>query len=563
MKQKSAHKTRSIRTKIGLLMASTAILLIVGILAVSFIITRKNIVDLCESYLYDTCISASDTLYESFYGDSERNDMSVRLEYILNNVGIDTMDSSKAYLVDKDGTYLYHEDSDMVGTSLEGNPVIGTVLDRLNEGYITTADVKTCTVDGKEVYVAFMCTVNDWVVYVQADKSDVLHTVTVITKYSMLVGAVLLLAALFIGYFITSRLTKPISALTDVINDISNLDMTDNHRIPHTNDEIGQMGIAVSRMKERLTGIVKELNDISEKLVNDANTLYTNSEKVNGASTDNSATNEELAASMEETSVSTESVNRNIRDMNESAANVADKISDGTRLVCDIKDKTNVIHDRTKEASTATFEVYDSIRATSAAAIREAKEVEKINGLASTIKEIAEQTNLLALNASIEAARAGEQGKGFAVVAGEIGKLASQSTDTSADIVTIVNQVNASVETLTKSLLDVQDFLENKVMNDYNDFMQSSNEYSGAAQSIEEFMNLANDEVRGLKQNISQIADAMEGINNTVNEAAAGVADIAEKTTDVVGLTTETFDRTISCKESAEKLRDITSRFQF
>lgn len=348
-----------------------------------------------------------------------------------------------------------------------------------------------------------------------------------------------------------------------MINDISNLDMADNHKIPKTNDEIGQMGIAVSRMKERLTGIVKELNSISEKLVNDANTLYTNSEKVNGASTDNSATNEELAASMEETSVSTESVNRNIRDMNESAANVADKISDGTRLVRDVKDKTNAIHDRTKEASTATFEVYDSIRATSMEAIGKAKEVEKINGLASTIKEIAEQTNLLSLNASIEAARAGEQGKGFAVVAGEIGKLASQSTDTSADIVTIVNQVNASVETLTKCLLDVQDFLENRVMNDYNDFMQSSNEYSGAAQSIEEFMNLANDEVRGLKQNISQIADAMEGINNTVNEAAVGVADIAEKTTDVVGLTTETFDRTISCKESAEKLRDITSRFQF
>ena len=99
-------KLKSIRSKISLLMASTSILLIVVILLVSYVINKKNIVALCESYLYDTCISASDTLYESFYGDSERNDMGVRLQYILYNVGIDTMSSSKAFLVDKDGTYL-------------------------------------------------------------------------------------------------------------------------------------------------------------------------------------------------------------------------------------------------------------------------------------------------------------------------------------------------------------------------------------------------------------------------------------------------------------------------
>lgn len=44
--------------------------------------------------------------------------MSVRLEYILNNVGIGTMDSSRGYLVDTDGTYLYHENSEMIGLFL-------------------------------------------------------------------------------------------------------------------------------------------------------------------------------------------------------------------------------------------------------------------------------------------------------------------------------------------------------------------------------------------------------------------------------------------------------------
>lgn len=37
-----------------------------AILLISYVVNKKNITELCESYLYDTCISASDTLYESF-----------------------------------------------------------------------------------------------------------------------------------------------------------------------------------------------------------------------------------------------------------------------------------------------------------------------------------------------------------------------------------------------------------------------------------------------------------------------------------------------------------------
>ncbi len=555
-------KLKSIRTKIGMLMASSSIILIVAILVVSYVVNKKNIVDLCESYLYDTCISASDTLYESFYGDSERNDMSVRLEYILNNVGIDTMDSSRGYLVDKDGTYLYHEDSDMIGTRIEGNQVVEDVLARLQEGYITTADVRTCTVDGKSVYVAFMCTVNDWVIFVQADEADVLRPVTTINTYCIVIGMILLVVVLILGYIITSMITKPISSLTKVINDISELNLSSQQNIPLTNDEIGVMGKAVIGMREQLTRIVSELNQISEKLVGDANMLYDISEKVNAASTDNSATNEELAASMEETSGSTEMVNNNIKNMNGNVVNVADKIKDGNLLTADVMDKTNEIYARTKDASEATIRVYDSIRETSNEAIEKAKEVEKINELATVIQDIADQTTLLSLNASIEAARAGEQGRGFAVVASEIGKLAAQSAETSVDIANIVGQVNVSVETLTKCLVEALNFLETKVMDDYSDFMKSSDEYHSAAKSIEEFMNLANDEVRELKMGIAQITDAMEGISSNINESAIGVSDIAGKTTDVVGLTAETFDRTMNCKSLAEKLRDITSRFQ-
>ena len=556
-------KEISIRRKITILMAATSIILILAILAVSYVVNKKNITELCESYLYDTCISASDTLYESFYGDSERNDMSVRLEYILNNVGIDTMESSRGYLVDTDGTYLYHENSEMVGTKMTDNPVIEEVLTTLREeGHITTADVRRCKVDGKDVYVAFMCTVNDWVIFVQADAADVMAPITTINTICIIVGIILLMIALVVGYIMTTVITRPIVGLTAVINDISELNMSSSHKIPQSRDEIGKMGNAVQHMREELSGIVAELNDIAEILVSDSDTLYTISENVNQASTDNAATNEELAASMEETSASTDTVNTRIKHMNDSAATVADKIQNGTILTDEIMDKTSAIHQKTKTSSDETLRVYDSIRKTSGEAITKAKEVEKINQLANAIQDIAEQTNLLSLNASIEAARAGDQGKGFAVVASEISKLASQSTATGADILTIVDEVNLSVETLTKCLVDALDFLENKVMNDYSEFMNSSKEYSDATRTIEEFMQLANNEVNELKAGIMDITAAMEGISGNISECSVGINDIAEKTTNVVELTGETYERTMNCRDSAQKLRAITSRFK-
>lgn len=554
-------KVKSIRAKISMLMISSSVLLIVSILIVSYVVNKKNITEICESYLYDTCISASDTLYESFYGDSERNDMSVRLEYILNNVGIDTMESSRGYLVDTDGTYLYHDDKNMIGTKLQGNAVVESVLARLQEGYITTADVQTCVVDGKTVYVAFMCTVNDWVIFVQADEADVLEPIYTINTYCMVIGVAVLLLVLVLGTVFTSVITKPISLLTKVINEISELNMSSDNQIPMTKDEIGVMAEAVEKMKEKLSGIVGELNDISGLLVEDSNTLATISEQVNDASSENSATNEELAASMETTSNAAESVNDRIQSISHTISNVADEISNGTSLAQEVMEKTRDIRTVTKQASEETVGIFGTIREASQEAIQRAKEVQKINSLANAIQEIAEQTNLLSLNASIEAARAGEAGRGFAVVAGEISNLANQSTNTSANILVIAEQVNSSVEVLTECLVKALDFMKNNVMSDYDEFIKTSDEYSEATETIEQFMRSANAQVSEIRRDINSIADSIAGISNNVSECSVGVNDISVKTCDVVGLTAETYEKTKNCKQLAEQLNEITSRF--
>lgn len=555
-------KRFSIKAKIALLLIVSSLIMIISILSAARIVTQQNVEEICENYLYDACISASDTLYESFWGDNERTDMSVRLQFILNGVGIEGVRSSEAILVDKDGTILYNNDSKLVGTKMESNPVIEKVLEKVNAGSIMTADVESCEINGVDKYVAFMCTVNNWVLYVQADKDEVLEPIDTMNSFCMMVGAVVLVVALVVGLVITDIITRPIKAMTKIINAISNLDLRAEHKIPKTHDEIGEMGTAVETMRESLSSIVQDINYVAHSLVEDSNVLYEISEKVSEASANNSATTEELAAGMQETSSSTDVVNENIAEVRININNVVKKIEDGTRIAGKTMDTADKINVRTQQSNENTMQIYDEIKVLSEEAFEKSKAVSKVQELSAVIQEIAEQTNLLSLNATIEAARAGEAGKGFAVVANEVGNLAIQSSDTAQMITEIVEQVNESVRDLLNCLQKCLEFLDKDVQADYKTFIESSTEFNEETENIVNFMEEANKEVDMLQITVGTIADAMEAINITMNEASTGVVDIASKTGDVENLAKELYEKTQNCKEFANKLNDITERFK-
>ena len=507
-----------------------------------------------ENYILSLAESAADAI-ENISND---DDYIQECSEIVKEISMEGISSAYGYLVDADGTMIYHPTEEKVGEQVE-NSVVLNVVDQLKQGKVPENAVVTYDFNGAEKYAAYAITkTTNQIVVITADKTEIMKPIkSMFTKLLATLFICLILSGI-IGYILSRFITRPIKDLTEIISNTSQLNFEHNPasaKLCARKDETGIMAREVRSMRKNLRNMVAEIKNAGNLINTNVTGLNNITDTVNQMCSDNSATSQQLAAGMEETAATTVTINENVNSIKDEAENINTMAENGAKNSEDVMQRATALQEKTVTASNKTMQMYTL-------AIEGSRAVDKINELTGTIMEISSQTSLLALNASIEAARAGEAGKGFAVVATEIGSLADQTSKAIADIEDIVKEVNNAVSNMSNCLEETTGFLENTVTADYKEFEQVGVQYREDADVFKTSMEEVKTSMAHLAAAIENIAVALNGINDTVNEASIGVTDIAEKTSDMVGKTSETTDMVDKCFECVDDLKNVVAKFK-
>lgn len=515
--------------------------------------TQNEMESLTKAY----CVDLNDKL-------TEKNVLSYDgYSIILKDVKVSGLDSSYAYLVDKEGVMRFHPTEEKVGKPVE-NAVVKDVVARMKKGETMTNDFVAYEFKGAMKYAAYEVLRDQSILVITADEDDALAVSKSLWIRGILVAFLGTAVSILVGLFAVVFIIKPLIALTGVIRETADLDFRDDAKvkqIAERRDEVGLMGKAVFQMRNSLRSCVLSIQNASDKIYQDVVKVNDVSVKIREQCMDNSATTEQLAAGMEETSATTGTITSNIGEMKNGASDLSNLSQEGVTLSGEISERAMSLRESANNATERATDMHDVIKKQVTKAVDAAECVKQINEMTESIMQISSQTSLLALNASIEAARAGEAGKGFAVVASEISKLANETSDSVTSINEIVTKVNSSVDGMVQSMEDTTKFLDEVVLKDYDQFKSISDQYNNDADVVKVSMENVENEVIKLTEAINVIVEAITGINSTIDESAVGVGDIAEKTGDVVNETAENAQLVDACMESVEELEEIAKRF--
>ncbi|MCH5253087.1 MAG: methyl-accepting chemotaxis protein [Lachnospiraceae bacterium] len=553
---------RKISFKLALVVGLASLLASV----VTMIITIPNsvsmVTELTQNEMRSMVTAYSGEMEGLFAENSEKN-----YEFysaVLQNVKIEGVESSYAYLVDATGVMQYHPTQSMVGKIVE-TEFVKDLVGRIKRGEKLEPAVEEYLFNGETKFAGYAVLSDNSLLVITADENDILAATNQIMVLGIISTIGVTIGCTLIGVIIVLFTMKPLNVLTEVIEKTANFDFVDDGRssaIAKRGDEIGYMGSTVAKMRGQLRKIVADIQEASDKIFRDVSMVNDVSERIRSECTDNSATTEQLAAGMEQTSATTGAISGNINEMKNEATDISKLSEDGVKLSGEITERALSLRESTNVAAKRTTDMYDTIKQQSIKAVEAAECVHQINAMTESIMQISSQTSLLALNASIEAARAGEAGKGFAVVASEISKLANETSDSVTNINNIVEQVNASVDDMVKSMEKTTQFLDEVVLKDYQQFKEVSDQYNNDADVVKDSMQKVETSVTTLTKSILEITDSIKGINSTLDDSTHGVTNISEKTNNVVLETSKNAELVDACRESVKKLEDIAKRFK-
>lgn len=541
MKQGANKKRGTFATKI----IAMVILAIVtsNVICMVFILesSKKQITDSVKHTMVDV-INTTSKIMENEISNSGVDD----LDYDgyannLSGVKLEGMDSAYMYVVQNDGTMLYHPTKEKVGQPVE-NAVIKGVVQQLQDGKKPGTAVVEYDFNGTTKYSAYTILNNENILVLTADESEALAGITTVTGVAVGISAIVVLLAIIICFILGRRLMRPLVKVSTIIEEIANGDINaDFGMVKETNDEIG---LIIEKMKE----LTQSLGNIVGKIRNSSDTMSSNSYELNDTSSQTLAANNEISKAVEDVAegstgmaASISKINENLLEMSNETKDINESVNEIRNQTTAVQDSSKIMNNKIKSMQDSSHKMDDGISAISKRIETVNTTVDKVSNIVSVIEEISSETNLLSLNASIEAARAGDAGKGFAVVAQEIRVL---SDNTNTELENIKQIISSLVEEcrycVQASGTIVEDNAKQKeeikaVLDEFGSLDEQIQKTAEKADEIEELVTAMielNDDITKSSNSLTDVsaanAAATEEMNANIEELNAMMHGVSE-----------------------------------
>ncbi len=338
----------------------------------------------------------------------------------------------------------------------------------------------------------------------------------------VITGIAAMLLGLAMALLINRIIAVPLRAIAGIAGRVASGDLTVSVPSDNRADEVGELARAFRAMVEKLRQTTREIHEGVSVLASSSSEILATTTQVASGAAETASAVSETTATVEEVKQTAQLASQKARSVSGSAQKASQVSQSGRKSVEEVMQGMQRIQEQMES-------IAESI-------VRLSEQSQAIGEIIATVNDLAEQSNVLAVNAAIEANKAGEQGKGFAVVAQEVKSLAEQSKQATAQVRTILGDIQRA----TSAAVLATEQGNKAVQAGVKQTAETGESIRLLADSIEEAAQAATQIAASSQQQMvgmDQVALAMENIKQASVQNVSGTrqAEVAAQSLHVLG----------------------------